>query len=201
MCGPSCLAYSDKDARRVTVAFYYFIVSRGRAYRLLILRCRYCVTKNTFDISTLLPNQTIVLHTLLGPASLATSDLEVGSESLHGPRCWSKSCGETLNTFLRKISIIKHETIQFVSRNAHTAISVTSTYHLDHLCRVQFMNLEKVRPHAGHGSRMESMTDLNTVEMKGRSEFARGVAAQLIRASQRGSGIKCETLAPRASVA
>ena len=41
------------------------------------------------------------------------------------------------------------------------------------------MNLEKVRPHAGHGSRMESITNLNTVEMKGRSELARGAAAEL----------------------
>ena len=42
-----------------------------------------------------------------------------------------------------------------------------------------FMNLEKVRPQAGHGSRMKSITYLNTVEMKGRSELARGTAAEL----------------------
>jgi len=42
------------------------------------------------------------------------------------------------------------------------------------------MNLEKVRPHARHGSRMKSITDLNTVEMKGRSELARGAAVELV---------------------
>jgi hypothetical protein len=41
------------------------------------------------------------------------------------------------------------------------------------------MNLEKVRPHARHGSRMKLITDLNTVEMKGRSELARSTAAEL----------------------
>jgi hypothetical protein len=41
------------------------------------------------------------------------------------------------------------------------------------------MNLEEVRPHARHGSRMKSITDLNTVQMKGRSELARGAAAEL----------------------
>lgn len=41
------------------------------------------------------------------------------------------------------------------------------------------MNLEKVRPHARHGSGMKSITDLNAVEMKGRTELARGAAAEL----------------------
>lgn len=201
MCVVGPIYYAAVKRRVASITLLRHVVAHIAFSGLLNLRCRYCVTKNTFDISILLSNQTVVLHTLLGPASLATSDLEVGSESLHGPRCWSKSCGETLNTFLRKISIIKHETIQFVSRNAHTTISVTSTYHLDHLCRVQFMNLEKVGPHARHGSKMETMTNLNTVEMKGRSEIARDVAAQLVQSESEGSGIKCQTLAPLASVA
>jgi hypothetical protein len=46
---------------------------------------------------------------------------------------------------------------------------------------------------------MKSVTNLNTVEMKGRSESARGTAAELVGVSQ-GSEIKCETLAPQASV-
>jgi hypothetical protein len=41
------------------------------------------------------------------------------------------------------------------------------------------MNLEKVRPHARHGSGMKSITDLNAVEVKGRTELARGAAAEL----------------------
>ena len=81
--------------------------------------------------------------------------------------------------------MIKHETSEHVSRNVHTATSATSTYHLDHLRRVQVMNLKKVRPHAS-GSRMESMTNLNTVEMKGRSELARGAAVELVRSESEG---------------
>jgi hypothetical protein len=50
------------------------------------------------------------------------------------------------------------------------------------------MNLEEVRPHARHGSRMKSVTDLNTVEMKGRSEFARGAAAELVGSESDGIG-------------
>jgi hypothetical protein len=41
------------------------------------------------------------------------------------------------------------------------------------------MNLEKVRPHARHGSRVKSITDLDTIEMKDRTELARGAAAEL----------------------
>jgi hypothetical protein len=37
---------------------------------------------------------------------------------------------------------------------------------------------------------MELVIDLNTVEMKGRSKFARGAAAELVGISQRGSVIK-----------
>jgi hypothetical protein len=73
--------------------------------------------------------------------------------------------------------MIRHETNGVVNSKAHTAASGTNTYHLNHLRRVQFMDLEKVRPHARHGSRMKLITDLNTVEMKGRSELARGAAA------------------------
>jgi hypothetical protein len=90
------------------------------------------------------PHHAVVLHARPGPASLAINDREVGSDCLHGPRCWSKSCGETPNIFLRKISMTKHETIGFVSGNAHTAGRVTRTYHLNHLLRVQVTNLEKV---------------------------------------------------------
>jgi hypothetical protein len=77
--------------------------------------------KYTFDVSLRVnikfngnkPHQAVVLHALLGPASLAINDLEVGSDCLHGPRCRSNSCGETPNMFLRKISMTKHETIIF----------------------------------------------------------------------------------------
>ena len=47
------------------------------------------------------------------------------------------------------------------------------------------MNLKKVRPHAS-GSSMESVTNLNTVEMKGRSELARGAALELVRSESEG---------------
>ena len=108
----------------------------------------YCLIKDTSG--TLLQSydkilhQTVILHAPLEPASLAINDLEVGSDCLHGPRCWSKSCGETSNTFLRRISITKHETIRPVSRKAQIAATVGSTDHLNHICRVKFMNLKKV---------------------------------------------------------
>jgi hypothetical protein len=41
------------------------------------------------------------------------------------------------------------------------------------------MNLEKVRSHARHGSRVKPITGLNAVKMKGRTELARGAAAEL----------------------
>lgn len=49
------------------------------------------------------------------------------------------------------------------------------------------MNLKKVRPHAS-GSRVKLVTDLNTVEMKGRSKLARGAAAELIESESEGIG-------------
>ena len=85
-----------------------------------------------------------MLHALPGPASLAINDLEVGSDCLHGPRCLSKSCGETPNMFLRKISMTKHETIRFISRNDRLMGRVTGTHHLNQLLRMQVIDLEKV---------------------------------------------------------
>jgi hypothetical protein len=46
------------------------------------------------------------------------------------------------------------------------------------------MNLEKVRPHARHGSGVKSIIVLNAVEMKGRTESARGAAAELWNGSE-----------------
>lgn len=83
------------------------------------------------------------------PVSLAINDLEVGSEGLHGPRYWSKSCGDTSKTFLRKISIIRHETIKFMSMRVSSCENVMMiTHHLNHVRGVHFMNFKKVRPHA-----------------------------------------------------
>ena len=88
-----------------------------------------------------------VLHVL--PVSLATNDLEAGSNGLHGPRYRSKSCGDTSKTFLRKISIIRHETIQLISMGVALAENVLmGTHHLNHVRGVHIMDFKKVRTHA-----------------------------------------------------
>lgn len=105
----ACSSSSDlgfsKQSVRFTVHSNSLLDIAAVSQRTLLM-CLYATNK---------PYQTVVLHALLGPASLAVNDLEVGSDSLHGPKSRSKSCGETSNTFLRKISTIKHETTVFVS--------------------------------------------------------------------------------------
>jgi hypothetical protein len=62
------------------------------------------------------------------------------------------------------------------------------------------MDLKKVRPYARHRRWTESITILNTVEMKGRSEFPRGAATELGENESTRSRIEDEIGAPQASV-
>ena len=118
------------------------------------IRCRFPLGSTTVRIIAALHPfraeelyQVAVLHAL--PVSLATNDLEVGSDGLHGPRYRSKSCGDTSKTFLRKISIIRHETIQLISMGFALAENVMmGTHHLNHVRGVHIMDFKKVRTHA-----------------------------------------------------
>ena len=77
----------------------------------------------------------------------------------------------------------KHETIRFCQRNARIVRGV-GTYHLSQLVRVQVTDFMKVGSRAGDTRGMEAVTDLNTVEMKGRSEPVIGAGAELIVKSE-----------------
>ena len=47
------------------------------------------------------------------------------------------------------------------------------TYHLNHLRGVYIIDLKKMRPHAWYKRRTETMSNLDTVEVKSRSKLAR----------------------------